>query len=250
MSNSRQRRSRTRPGVVKKKRPAEVSFLIGNLEIEDARALLIKHGSLDQKFDEASQSYFRCQINSAFREHRVEHRIRADVADIPTRKQFDRWRTKITKLLKKSKLALEFENEFYRAELLWRGQLFSKKYINETDVFGKIVEEAAPRLHEIVSGIAELLKWLEPNTESIQVEVRDKVDRYSLGHTTTWLIGMRLPEIYSQTFGRRFGISETGPGVRFVRDVLQIAAQKDCIDRRFADETVIAYRRRALQMQG
>jgi hypothetical protein len=100
-------------------------------------------------------------------------------------------------------------------------------------------------LSNLIVGLDELITWLDTPGSS-DAGPSDWTPAYPW--TTLWLIGEELPDIYSETFARKYGLSEKGPGPRFVKTLLRLAKAKKLVDQNFTDLTIMGYRRRALKL--
>ena len=100
---------------------------------------------------------------------------------------------------------------------------------------------------------AELLGlWLKDDQESRSGNKEKQID---IG-LNVWLIGDKLPKLFTTTTGRRYGISRdadgsvSGPGVRFVLAALEAMQVQPGDGEQFSGETLQSYRRRALDAHG
>jgi hypothetical protein len=103
-----------------------------------------------------------------------------------------------------------------------------------------------PEMKRNTNWLYRIPHWLDDDPTAMEGKREPRVDSHREG-PKVWLIGWMLPQIYSLTFHRSYGVSRMesesvtryGPGVRFVLAALQRAG----ID--VSPETVIKYRDRA-----
>jgi hypothetical protein len=100
------------------------------------------------------------------------------------------------------------------------------------------------RLQDLIDCVVQVANWLKYRKPHV---ARPFVSSHS---PALVLIGFHLPQIYEAIFGKKFGLSRKGPGIRFINAVLlQSGINGECC-RAFSLETVIKYRQRVLSHRG
>lgn len=107
--------------------------------------------------------------------------------------------------------------------------------LNEIDIVGLDTDlEKAQQLIAAAAWFRDRANAARVRLEKPNTQRMDPRLEYSIGSTPeAWLICEALPEIYEQHF-RRFGVSTTGPGVRFIQHCLAavgISKKPDAIKR-------------------
>jgi hypothetical protein len=103
------------------------------------------------------------------------------------------------------------------------------------------------RLEHTIKGINEIAAWMQAFLDAQVDEVTESNEKKM--SASVWLIGYELPRIYEKHFKVAFGVAlatkSYGPGIRFIRSVLDAAGIVTPAGTTFSAVTIKTYRRRA-----